>query len=139
MIEKFNGIIYLAVFIIHFIGYGVYAYRCVFGTQSFLEQYGVDKTASIMTRFFGSFFIGSVLVALYIMFIRPNGVEGAWGFFNLVFVQNLTALFVGIYSIKINKLGHTEKTSDEGIYAPGVLMILSAVLCYGLADKIYLS
>ena len=71
------------------------------------------------------------------MFIRPNGVQGAWGFFNLVFVQNLTALLVGIYSIKINKLGHTDKTSDEAIYAPLVLTILSAVLCYGLADKIY--
>ena len=30
MIEKFNGIIYLVVFIIHFIGYGFYAYKCVF-------------------------------------------------------------------------------------------------------------
>ena len=55
----------------------------------------------------------------------------------LVFVQNLTAFFVGIFSIKINKLGHTEKTSDEGIYAPAVLTVLSAVMCYGLADKIY--
>ena len=137
MIEKFNGIIYLVIFIVHFLGYAFYAYRCVFGTKDFCDQYAVDHTAAIMIRFFGSFFIGSVLVALYIMFIRPNGVVGAWGFFNLVFVQNLTALFVGIYSIKINKLGHTEKTSDEGIYAPGVLMILSAVLCYGLADKIY--
>ena len=97
----------------------------------------MDHTRAIMVRFFGSFFIGSILVALYIMFIRPNGVEGAWGFFNLIFVQNLTAFFVGIYSIKINKLGHTEKTSDEAIYAPGVLTLLSAVLCYGLADKIY--
>ena len=26
---------------------------------------------------------------------------------------------------------------DEAIYAPLVLTILSAVLCYGLADKIY--
>ena len=137
MIEKFNGIFYLIVFIVHFLVYAVYAYRCVFGTKDFCDQYAVDHTAAIMIRFFGSFFIGSVLVALYIMFIRPNGVEGAWGFFNLVFVQNLTALCVGFYSIKINKLGHTEKTSDEGIYAPGVLMILSAVLCYGLADKIY--
>ena len=59
------------------------------------------------------------------------------GFFNLVFVQNLIGLFVGIYSIKINKLGHTEKTSDEGIYAPAVLTALSAIMCYGLADKIY--
>ena len=137
MIEKFNGIFYLIVFIVHFLVYAVYAYRCVFGTKDFCDQYAVDHTAAIMIRFFGSFFIGSVLVALYIMFIRPNGVEGAWGFFNLVFVQNLTALCVGFYSIKINKLGHTEKTSDEGIYAPGALMILSAILCYGLADKIY--
>ena len=137
MIEKFNGIFYLIVFIVHFLGYAVYAYRCVFGTKGFIDQYLVDHTAAIMVRFFGSFFIGSLLVALYIMFIRPNGVEGAWGFFNLVFVQNLTAFFVGIYSIKINKLGHTEKTSDEAIYAPGVLTLLSAVLCYGLADKIY--
>ena len=137
MIEKFNGIIYLIIFIIHFLGYAFYAYRCVFGTKGFCDEYAVDHTAAIMIRFFGSFFVGSVLVALYIMFIRPNGVEGAWGFFNLVFVQNLIALFVGIYSIKINKLGHTEKTSDEAIYAPGVLTLLSAVLCYGLADKIY--
>ena len=47
------------------------------------------------------------------------------------------AFLIGIYSIKINKLGHTEKTSIEGIIAPGVLMILSAILIYGLADKIY--
>jgi len=139
MIEKFNGIIYLAVFIIHFIGYGVYAYRCVFATQSFLDQYGVDKTAAIMTRLFGSLFIGAIVMALYIMFVRENGIDGTWGFFNLVFLQNLSAFIVGIYTIKINKLGHTEKTSpSEPIIAPGVLMLLSAILCYGLADKIYM-
>ena len=137
MIEKFNGIIYLAVFIIHFIGYGVYAYRCVLGTQSFLDQYAMDKTGAIMTRFFGAMFIGALLMALYIMFVRENGVDGTWGFFNLIFMQNLCAFIVGIYTIKINKLGHTEKTTNEGIIAPGVLTLLSAILCYGLADRIY--
>ena len=39
---------------------------------------------------------------------------------------------------KINKLGHTDKTSDEAIYGPLAHTILSAVLCYGLADKIYI-
>ena len=138
MIEKFNGIIYLIIFIIHFIGYAVYAYRCVFGTQSFLNQYGMDNTGAIMTRFFGAMFIGATLMALYIMFVRENGVYGTWGFFNLVFLQNLSAFIVGIYTIKINKLGHTEKTSIEGIIAPGVLTLLSAILCYGLADRIYM-
>ena len=61
-----------------------------------------------------------------------------WAFFNLIFLQNLSAFIVGFYSTKINKLGHTDKTSDEAIYAPLFLTILSAILCYGLADKIYI-
>lgn len=137
MVEKFNGVIFLIIFIIHFIGYAVYAYRCVFATQSFLDQYGVDNTGAVMTRFFGSLFIGAFIMAMYIMLIRDGGVQGTWGFFNLIFMQNLSAFIVGIYTIKINKLGHTEKTSIEGIIAPGVLTLLSAILIYGLADKIY--
>ena len=137
MIEKFNGIIYLIIFVIHFIAYAVYAYRCVFATKSFLNQYGVDDTGAVMTRFFCAMFIGAFLMALYIMFVRDGGINGTWGFFNLIFMQNLSAFIVGVYTIKINKLGHTEKTSIEGIIAPGVLTLLSAILCYGLADKIY--
>ena len=137
MIEKFNGIFFLIVFILHFIGHGVYGFRCVFGTKSFLDQYAMHDSGAIMTRFFGSFFLGSVLMAIYIMFIRSGGVENTWGFFNLIFVQNLMAFLIGIYAIKISKLGHTDKTSIEGVIAPGVLTILSAILCYGLADKIY--
>ena len=57
---------------------------------------------------------------------------------SLIFLQNLSAFIVGFYSTKINKLGHTDKTSDEAIYAPLFLTILSAILCYGLADKIYI-
>ena len=137
MIENFNGIFYLIVFIIHFIGYAVYAFRCVVGTKSFLDQYAIHESGAIMTRFFGSMFIGALAMALYIMFVRADGLNGTWGFFNLIFLQNLSAFIVGIYTIKINKLGHNEKTSIEGIIAPGVLTILSAILCYGLADKIY--
>jgi len=137
MIDKFNGIVYLVIFIIHFAAYAFYAYRCVFGTKAFLDQYAMDITGAMMVRMFGSFFIASILMAVYIMFIRADGLNGTWGFFNLVFMQNLSGFIVGVYALKVNKLGHTDKTSDEGIYAPGVLMILSAVLCYGLADKIY--
>jgi hypothetical protein len=91
-----------------------------------------------MTRFFGAMFIGAFVMALYFMFVRDNGIYGTWGFFNLVFLQNLSAFIIGIYAIKINKLGLTEKTTNEGIIAPGVLTLLSAILCYGLADKIYM-
>ena len=137
MIEKFNGIFYLTIFAVHFVIYAFYAYRCLFDTRAFMAQYGMDDTAAIMTRFFGSMFSGSFLMAGYISFVRPNGLEATWAFFNLIFLQNLSAFLVGFYSIKISKLGNNEKTSVEGIIAPGILTLLSAILCYGLADKIY--
>ena len=138
MIEKFNNIFYLIIFIVHFAAYGVYAYKSVVGTKSFLKQYGMDVTGAGVVRFFGGFFIGSILMALYIMLVRNNGVEATWGFFNLVFVQNLVLFLVGFYNIYINKLGHTKKTSVEAVIAPAILTLLSAILCYGLADKIYI-
>ena len=91
-----------------------------------------------IVRFFGGFFIGSVFMALYILFIRDNGVQATWAFFNLVFVQNFVLLFIGCYNHFINKLGHTKKTSIEQVFAPAILTFLSAILCYGLADKIYI-
>ena len=137
MIEKFNGIIYLIIFIIHFLGYAFYAFRCLAGTKAFVDQYGMGDGAAIMTRFFGSFIVGTVLMALYIMLVRPEGLEGTWAFFNLVFLQNVFAFIFAIWSHKKGNLGTNEKTSIEGIIAPGVLTLLSAILCYGLADQIY--
>ena len=88
-------------------------------------------------RMTGAIFLGSFLMALYVMFVRPNGVEGTWAFFNLVFIQNLCVLIVNTYSIKIDKTG-MRNNSNEAVIAPLVFTIISAVLCYGLADKIYM-
>ena len=102
MIEKFSGIFLLIVFILHFIGHGVYGFRCVFGTKSFLDQYAMHDSGAIMTRFFGSIFIASFIMAAYIMFVRSGGVNGTWGFFNLIFLARpigkpliFTAFFAG--------------------------------------------
>jgi hypothetical protein len=137
MIENFNGIFYLIVFLIHFIGIGAYSYQMIIGNQKFREKFEIDKTAATIMRMTGALFLGSFLMAIYIMFVRPNGVEGTWAFFNLVFVQNLCVFIVNIYSIKIDKTGVMNDT-NEGVIAPLVFTILSAVLIYGLSDKIYI-
>ena len=137
MIDKFNGIFYLIVFLIHFIGIGAYSYQMIIGNQKFREKFEIDKTAATIMRMTGALFLGSFLMAIYIMFVRPNGVEGTWAFFNLVFVQNLCIFIVNTYSIKINKTG-VMNDSNEGVIAPLVFTILSAVLIYGLSDKIYI-
>ena len=81
--------------------------------------------------------IATVLMAIYIAFVRSGGVEATWAFFNLVFIMNVSILVVNFYTLKIDKTGLTKKTRNDGIYAPLVLVIISAILCYGLADKIY--
>ena len=138
MIENFNGLFYFIIFIAHFAMYGVYAYKSVIETKSFLKQYGMHVSGAGIVRFFGGFFIGSLLMSLYILLVRDNGVQATWAFFNLVFVQNLVLFFIGNYNMFINKLGHTKKTSIEQVIAPGILTLLSAILCFGLSDKIYI-
>ena len=72
MIEKFNGIFYLIVFLIHFIGVGVYAYQMIIGNQKFREKFQIDVSAATIMRMAGAIFLGSFLMALYIMFVRPT-------------------------------------------------------------------
>ena len=138
MIDKFGNAFYLIIYLAHFIIVGSYAYQLVFDTKKFLKGRGVDKTATLITRFAGSFMIAIVIMAIYLAFIRPNGLIGAWAFFNLVFIINVSILVTNFYTLKIDKTGLTKKTRNDGIYAPLILVIISAILCYGLTDKIYI-
>ena len=137
MIEKFNGVFYLILFVIHFLGVGAYAYQMIIGNQKFREKFQIDEDSCNYYEdgrcYISWFFLDGNIV----MFVRPNGVEGTWAFFNLVFVQNLCVFIVNTYSIKIDKTG-VMNDSNEAIIAPLVFTIISAVLCYGLADKIYI-
>ena len=137
MIDKFNNAFYLIIYVAHFVIVGSYAFQLVFDTKNFLKGRGVDKTATLITRFAGSFMVGIVLMSIYIAFIRSGGLEATWAFFNLVFIINVSILIINFYSLKIDKTGLTKKTKNDGIYAPAVLVIMSAILCYGLANKIY--
>ena len=139
MIEKFNGIIYLTIYIIHFGMLAFYAGQLLVGTRKFMDKFAIDHTAAFMIRFLGAFFLGWILMALYIMFIRPNGIEGTWAFFNLIFIIHACVLGTNFYSLKIDKTGLNEKVTNEGIIAPTVFLIMMAILCYGLSDKIYIT
>ena len=138
MIEKFNNIFYLIIFLAHFAGIGMYAFQTIAGTKVFLKKFGIDKSGAIMVRFAGSFMLALFLMSIYVGFIRPEGLNATWAFFNVVFVINLCIFLINYYSIKIDKTGVNKKTGMEGIYAPLAFTIMSAILCYGLANKIYI-
>ena len=64
MIEKFNGIFYLILFIIHFIGFGMYSYQMIIGNQKFRAKFEIDETAATIMRMTGAIFLGSFLMAI---------------------------------------------------------------------------
>ena len=86
MIAKFNNIFYLIVFLAHFIAITAYCFQTIVGTKKFMDKFGIDHSAAVMVRFVGALMLGWVIMAIYIMFVRPNGVEGTWAFFNLIFI-----------------------------------------------------
>ena len=137
MITKFNNIFYLIIFLFHFIGIGIYAFQTIVDTKRFMKKFGIDKSGAIMIRSAGAFMSAIFVMAIYIGFVRPGGLNATWTFFNLVFISNLLVLLCNYYSIKINRTGVNKKTGMEPVYAPMAFTIMSAILCYGLADKIY--
>ena len=78
MIDKFGNAFYLIIYLAHFIIVGSYAYQLVFDTKKFLKGRGVDKTATLITRFAGSFMVAIVLMAIYVAFVRPGGLDATW-------------------------------------------------------------
>ena len=138
MFAKFNGIIFFIIYLLHFVGVGVYAFQTIFGTKNFMERFNIDPSGAIMVRLAGAFMMAVFLMSVYVGFVRPSGLNGTWAFLNLVLINNLCIFLCNFYSIKIDKTGVTEKTGIEPIVSPLVLTIMSAVLCYGLADKIYI-
>ena len=102
-----------------------------------MERFGIDPSGAIMISMAGAFMLAVFLMSIYVAFIRPGGLENTWGFLNLVFINNLCIFLCNFYSIKINKTGVNEKTTNEGIIAPFVFTVMSAILIYGLSDRIY--
>jgi hypothetical protein len=102
-----------------------------------MKKFGIDNSGAIMIRLAGAFMIAVFLMSIYVGFVRPGGLDNTWAFFNLVFLNNLCVFLCNFYSIKIDKTGVNKKTGVEPIFAPLAFTIMSAILCYGLADKIY--
>ena len=135
MIENFNGIFYLAIFLVILAMNIFYGYSCLFNTKNFMNKYGIDITSAFFARFAGSMIAGSVLMQLYILF---RGTEATWAFFNFMFIVMTLIAVSSYYTGEIDKMGRTDQYSKEGWLSTGALAIGWGVLCFGLTDKIYI-
>jgi hypothetical protein len=136
MIEEFNGIIFLGIYILILLGTAYYCFQTIFMTDKFLEKYSMDGSGAFMTRFAGTFILPFVIIMIYMLF---KGITGHWIIFAYGFMQSITALIVGFWTVEMSNFTTTkgEKMSREGYLAPLFFSIVWTILIYGVADKIY--
>ena len=112
MVQEFNGILYLIIYIILFLGNVYYGYQVVFGTGKFIEKYNIDQSGAFFVRFFGTTIIAFALIQLYLFF---DGIAGHWAFFLYALIQSIVAVVANLITIefsdyKNNKGVHYEQT-----------------------------
>ena len=136
MIEEFNGVIYLGLYIVILIGTGYYAYSTVFQTGQFLKKYGIHPSGAFMIRFAVTFLIPVVLLGIYIL---VTGISGNWVFFVYGFLQAVSATIVGYWTVEksLYRTVDGEKMSSEGYLAPIGFTIVWGIVIYGTSTVIY--
>ena len=136
MIEEFNGVVYLGIYIVILFGTGYYAYSTVFQTRKFLEKYGIHPSGAFMIRFAGTFLIPVVLLGIYIL---VTGISGNWVFFVYGFLQAVSATIVGYWTVEksLYRTVDGEKMSSEGYLAPIGFTIVWGIVIYGTSTVIY--
>tara|TARA_Y100000817_G_scaffold230483_1_gene182924 strand:+ start:95 stop:526 length:432 start_codon:yes stop_codon:yes gene_type:complete len=143
MIENFNGPIYFILFIILLLANLYYAYSTLINSKKWLDQYGTHHSALIVTRILGSVISGFVLIGVYILF---TSTAGTWSYFATLFISYLIMSIIGIYSVEVDypnnykgKEGFEKVIVTKEGYVPAIIFtVLTAIIIYGLSDKIYI-
>ena len=142
MVENFNGVIFLILYLLVLVGNIYYAYSTLINTKKWLDQYGTHHSALVIARVLGSIIAGFSIVGIYILF---TGVDGTWPYFAGLFLAFSIMAIAGIYSIEVDwpnnykdKEGFENVKATKEAYIPAIIFaVLLGVIMYGLSDRIY--
>ena len=138
MIENFNNIFYLIIHILVTALFGIYLVRIYFAPEGLVKEFNVDRSGIYLIKFIGTFAFGFFFIGLYIIF-RPGGPEGAWVYFNLIFlIAAAQLLYESLFYFKLIDKDLGAKNSITDLVLSIFMVVSSVVLIWGLSDKIYL-
>ena len=138
MVENFNNIFLLILYIILIGLFSFYLIRIVFSPGGLVKEFNVDNSGVYLARIIGTFAFGLVFIGVYIFF-RPNGPEGTWIYFNFIFIISIAQfLYELLFYFKVIDKDVRAKNSIFDILISIFFVSASAMLIWGLSDKIYL-
>ncbi len=137
MIENFNNI-YLLLLYMAFLGLiGFYCFRMWFSPSGVLKEFNIGEEGTYLVRVIGTFAFAFLFMGLYILF-RPTGPMGAWIFFNILFLTGTAQAFYDTaFYFKILDKNTGAKNSLVDVIVGIFFLVGSIILIIGLSDKIY--
>ena len=137
MIENFNNIFYLIIHVLITGLFGVYLVRIYFAPEGLVKEFKVDRSGIYLIRFIGTFAFGFFFMGIYIIF-RSSGPEGAWVYFNLIFIIAAAQLvYESLFYFKLIDKDLEAKNSLTDLALSVFMVMASATLIFGLSDRIY--
>ena len=137
MIDNFNNIFYLTLFIVYLCLIGFYVYRCLFDPIGLTKEFNTGKESVYLIRVIGTFVLSLFLMGIYIL-LRPSGLSGTWIYFNLAFLLGLfQASYDAAFYFKLIDTETGAKNSLVDVIVGAFFLLTSIILILGLSDKIY--
>ena len=92
MLESFEGSLNLIVWLRATAGTGYYSYRCLFGKEGVIEQYGFGDQSAFVINLVGTFVGAGFIMGIVLLIAGP---QGAWAFVTFSFVQSILVAMSG--------------------------------------------
>ena len=118
--------------------FGVFSFRSLFAPDGMAKEFSMDKSSIYIIRVLGAFITPFFLIGVYLIF-RPNGPEGAWAYYNLIFLLGLIlSIYDTAFYLKVIDTETGAKNSITDLIIGAFTLVASIILIIGLSDKIYI-
>ena len=135
MVENFDNIFYLILFLINLAALGFYGYLTAFNPKQLINDYefGDDSIGAI--RIVGTFVWAVLIIGIIILFRGP---EGAWIFFVFGLTVSVLQLLIDFgHRMKIIDSNYKVVNKTQDTIISIVFIVINVILINGLSDKIY--
>ena len=133
MVESFGGSLNLIIWLLATAGAGYYAYRCFFGKEGMIEQYGFGDQSAVVINLVGTFVGAGFIMGIVLLIAGP---QGAWAFVILSLHNLLGAISHRMVNGPWAEVEGTKPTA-EGWIAPLIFTILYGYLLINMQDILY--
>ena len=135
MVENFDNIFYLILFLINLAALAFYGYLTAFNPKQLINDYefGDDSIGAI--RIVGTFVWAVLIIGVIILFRGP---EGAWVYFVFGLTVSVLQLLIDLgHRMKIIDTNYKVVNKTQDTIISIVFIVINVILINGLSDKIY--